>query len=344
MKQYLDIVRNILQTGTPKNPVRVGSDGKVEKVENETIGLPNIFFSHDMADGFPLLTTKKVHFHSVAVELEGFLKGITDKSWYQERKCSIWNEWANDDACRDFYEKNYRQPYLRDKAAGLGDHIDDFGLVPYPEVKTMIAKSVSDLGPVYGYQWRNFGQQYGSKELVADDHDWTFQSNGLKHGHDQLKDVLNTLRDNPTDRRMVISAWNPNQKHIMALPPCHLMWIVTVYNGKVNLHWTQRSVCTGLGLCFNIASYGLLLTMLAKHANLEIGNLSGSLIDCHIYEDHIAPLSEQIKRQPKQLPQIQIDNNNDDDKYPFDLLRWTHKNYKLIDYDYHPRIKMNVTV
>lgn len=284
MKKYLELLQDVLNNGVAKEPVRVREGTTV----TGTIGVPNAVFSHDMDDGFPLLTTKKMGLKNIAVELEGFIKGITSKKWFQERGCHIWDEWKN--------------PTNNDE---------------------------DDLGPIYGYQWRSFNKTY--KNQNEDDGDWSNYA-------DQLKNIVNTLTNKPTDRRMYCSAWNPNQMSMMALPPCHLGWGVTVYGNKLNLAWTQRSVDTGLGLPYNIASYGLLLTLLAKHANFEVGNLTGLLIDCHIYNNHIEPLKEQLKREPYSLPKIEIP---DDD---FDFWSWDHTQLKLHNYTSHPKISMEVTV
>ena len=136
---------------------------------------------------------------------------------------------------------------------------------------------------------------------------------------------------------MVCSAWNPNQINIMALPPCHLMFVITHVDGVLNLHWTQRSCDMFLGVSFNIASYALLLELLCKEVNMTPGNLSGMLCDCHIYENHIDQCKEQLKRSPKQLPTLKISNWNG-------IYNWTHKDISVDNYDPHPKIKAPVAV
>jgi len=179
-------------------------------------------FVHDMSKGFPLLTTKKMPFKIIATELEFFIKGITDKEWLKERGCHIWDEWCNPK----------KVPYAHDEAT-----------------KQKMADE-RDLGSVYGFQWRHFGASYQN-----------YDSDYSGQGIDQFKYVIDTLKHNPNDRRMLVSAWNPSAKDQMALPPCHYAYQVTVTGEKLNLMWNQRSVDVMLGLPFNIASYALLLRL-----------------------------------------------------------------------------------
>ena len=285
MKAYLDIVRRVLNEGKPKVPVRM-VDGKATPVDGgvKTIGLPNVVFSHDMSEGFPLLTSKKMAIKSTLVELEGFINGVTDKRWYQERGCKFWDSWANPQVVEERLE-DYNSPFG--------------GSVDYNSpIAKEIKKEENDLGAIYGWNWRHFDQHYGDEPY---NEDWHEQSNGVKEGADQLLDIVATLHTNYNDRRMVCSAWNPNQLHLQALPPCHLLWIVSVYDGKLNLSWTQRSVDVPLGLPTNIASYATLLLLLANEAGLKPGNLMGSLIDCHIYENQIDSAYVQLERDPRPL-------------------------------------------
>jgi thymidylate synthase len=329
MKQYLNIVRRVLHKGIKKHPVRVDEAGKAIPVENETIGLPNVVFSHDMSKGFPLLTTKKVAWKAVRVELEGFIRGITSKKWYQDRGCKIWNEWANPQASYEHWEKHYKDETNR---------LDDYDVSGYYENKKEIQKSIDDLGPIYGYQWRRFNQCY-------DENDDGWADEALRDSADQLKSIANKLCENPMDRRMVCSAWNPLQISRMALPPCHLMWGVVVYGDTLNLWWTQRSCDLMLGVPFNIASYGLLLCLLARHANLKVGNLTGTLCDCHIYLNQVEAAKEQITRQPRKLPFIQFRNKSGKLEKKFDIFDWTYEDVDLIDYNPHDKIDFgDVTV
>jgi thymidylate synthase len=325
LKQYLDLVRAVLEHGTEKLPERKLEGGR--KLDNSTIGLPNQVFSHDMADGFPLLTTKKMGLKTIAIELEGFIKGITSKAWYKERGCNIWNEWANPEVVNRTLDE------LQTKTL---DNVKEL-----PDIYKKIQLITDDLGPIYGYQWRHFDEHYGNQHEFC----WgevSINENGVRSGTDQLKNVVDTLKSHPADRRMVCSAWNPNQMNMMALPPCHFAWVVTVYDNKLNLCWCQRSCDLALGVPFNIASYALLLKLLAKHANLAEGNLTGILIDCHIYKNQIEGMKEQLKREPRKLPNVDIVNN--DGPWKFDFWRWEHSHILVEDYNPHPPIKMEVTV
>lgn len=322
MKAYQDILRNVLEKGTPKQPVRFDSEGNPVPVENGTIGTFCEVFRHDMSEGFPLLTTKKMAFKTMCVELEGFIQGITDKNWYKERKCRIWNEWANPLAVKEVLESH-------------GPELE----------KKEVQAQLNDLGPIYGYQWRNFDQQYGDTTLTTvgppnaggEYQMVELNRNGVDKGFDQLKSIADKLKENPYDRRMICSAWNPNQLHMMALPACHLMFNVVVYGDKLNLVWNQRSCDLFLGVPFNIASYAILLLLLAKHAGLEPGELVGTLHDCHLYENQIEQAKIQLKRTPLKLPTVRLTHNGD-------IFDWTHEDIVLDNYACHDRIAAEVTV
>ena len=290
MEAYLNIVRKILSEGVRKSN-RTGVD---------TIAIAGAMFEHDMSQGFPLLTTKKVPFRNIATELEFFIKGITDKKWLQERKNYIWNEWAHPE----------KAPYGHS-----------------PEHKQRMAEE-RDLGPVYGFQWRHFGAEY-------DSHDSDYHGKGV----DQLKRVVDKLKTDPHDRRMIVSAWNPLHLHKMGLPPCHYAFQVTVIDGKVNLLWNQRSVDTMLGLPFNIASYALLLHLIAKESGLKEGKLVGFLADVHIYVNHLEGAKEQLQRNPKDFPLPQITTE------PFtSIFDWQAEHSKILNYQSHPTIKFEIAV
>jgi len=288
MKAYLDIIKNIMEKGELKHN-RTGID---------TIAVAGCMFEHDMSEGFPLLTTKKVPFRLIASELEFFIKGITDKNWLRNENNHIWDEWCSPDVV----------PYGNDE-----------------ETKKKMLEE-RELGPIYGYQWRNFGKKYQS-----------FDKEPTGEGVDQLKKLVDTLKTNPTDRRMIVSAWNPLDIKHMALPPCHYGFQVTVINGKLNLLWNQRSVDSALGLPFNIASYGLLLHLLAKEANLKEGKLIGFLGDTHIYVNHVDGLKEQISRTPGVLPKIETENFTS-------IFDWKYTDTKIIDYKPQPTIKFEIAV
>lgn len=288
MRPYLDIIRDILDHGEWKEN-RTGIRAKT---------IAGAMFRHDMAEGFPLLTTKSVPFRLVATELECFIRGITDKRWLQERNNHIWDEWANPT----------RAPY---------GHTS--------EAKAAMAAE-RDLGPIYGFQWRHFGAAYRG-----------YDADHTGQGVDQLARVVEKLKTDPNDRRMVVSAWNPLAMPEMALPPCHSAWQVTVIGDRLNLCWNQRSVDTMLGLPFNIASYGLLLHLLAKEAGLREGRLVGFLADVHIYENHVAGAREQLTRIPYPLPRIATSQFTS-------IFDWTSAGSTVLEYTHHPKIAFAIAV
>ncbi|MBI3290751.1 thymidylate synthase [Candidatus Falkowbacteria bacterium] len=290
MKQYLDIVKKVMDTGIKKMP-RQGI---------EAYTMAGAIFEHDMSAGFPLLTTKKVPFRLIATELELFIKGITDKQWLLDHNNHIWDEWANPQ----------KAPYGHDEASK----------------KKMLAER--DLGPIYGFQWRHFNAKYQNYDT-----DYTGQ------GVDQLKNVTKMLKKNPDDRRMIVSAWNPEQMDQMALPPCHYCYQITVVDGKLNLMWNQRSVDVMLGLPFNIASYATLLHLIAKEAGFKEGKLVGFLGDIHLFVNHVEGAKEQLSRDPDRykLPKIETQNF----KSIFD---WSAEDSKIIGYESHPGIKFDIAV
>ncbi len=288
MRAYLDIVHRVIEQGTTKSN-RTGVDA---------ITLPGAMFEHDMALGFPLLTTKSVPFRLVASELEFFIKGITDKEWLRARDNHIWDEWCSPE----------RVPYGHD-----------------PETRARMAAE-RELGPIYGWQWRHFGAEY-----VA--HDQAPRGAGI----DQLKNLVDKLARDPDDRRMLVTAWNPVDFARMALPPCHYVFQVTVVGGKLNLLWNQRSVDVAIGLPFNIASYGLLLHLLARQAGLEEGRLVGFLADTHVYAGHVAGLREQLGREPLPLPKVVTSRFSD-------IFGWQYQDSRIEDYRHHPKISFEIAV
>lgn len=258
------------------------------------------FFEHDMEKGYPLLTTKKVPFRLIATELEFFIKGITDKKWLLDRNNHIWDEWASPK----------KAPYGHDEAAK----------------KRMLEER--DLGPIYGFQWRHFNADY-----VNYDTDYTGK------GVDQLKKITETIKINPNDRRMIVNAWNPSMLGEMALPPCHYCFQVTVINGKLNLLWNQRSVDTMLGLPFNIASYALLLHLLAKESGLKEGRLVGFLADVHLFVNHADGAKEQLSRDPDNypLPTLQTENFTS-------IFDWKAEDTTVVGYQSYPRIPFEIAI
>jgi thymidylate synthase len=288
MDAYSNIVKKVLDQGQRKEN-RTGVN---------TIAVAGAMFEHDMAQGFPLLTTKFVPFSLVAGELEFFIKGITDKNWLREKNNHIWDEWCS-------------------PAKVAYGHDDE------TRIKMMEER---ELGPIYGFQWRHFGGGYQAWNKAPE-----------PAGVDQLKNLVTTLKTNPDDRRMIVSAWNPMDLGQMALPPCHYGFQVTVINGRLNLLWNQRSVDTALGLPFNIASYALLLTLLAWESGFEPGMLVGFLGDTHIYENHVQGLKEQLQRAPFELPGIETTKFTS-------IFDWQYTDTVLTNYEHHPAIRFEIAV
>ena len=253
----------------------------------------------DLSEGFPLLTTKKTHFASVAKELLWFISGDTNIQWLVQNNVRIWNEWPYRDYTKsDDYQGETMAEFIEKVKTD-----DDF------------ARKHGDLGPVYGKQWRDFG------------------------GVDQLKDVIDQIKNNPSSRRIILSAWNPPYIDQMALPPCHaFMQFYVSDDGKLSLQLYQRSADIFLGVPFNIASYALLLMMIAKICDLEPGDFVHSFGDAHIYNNHMDAIQEQLAREPKQLPKLIIHGEQtsiDDFKY---------EDFELEGYDHHPLIRGKVSV
>lgn len=287
MRSYLKILKHILEDGYLKEN-RTGTD---------TLAMPGISWEHDMSDGFPLLTTRKLPMKAIAAELEGFIKGITSKKWYTERGCRFWDFWCNPEK--------------------IAEHSGT-------DVKK-IQREEDDLGPLgYSYQMRNFNLAYDEN------------CDGTIRKIDQLKDIVDKLKNNYNDRRMLVINYNPAQLEKMALPPCTVAWGVTVVDNKLNLSWFQRSVDTVKGMPSDIASMALMLLLLCRQSGFEPGKLSALFMDCHLYVNHIETAKEQLMREPKELPSIIIRPESGD----FDIFNWTNQDFILQNYDPHPAIKM----
>jgi thymidylate synthase len=252
----------------------------------------------DLNEGFPLLTTKKVHLKSIIHELLWFISGDTNIKYLVDNGVRIWNEWPY-----EIYKKSkdYQGESMVEYVEKIKKDAD-------------FASKYGDLGPVYGAQWRNF------------------------NGVDQLKYILNELNDNPNSRRMILSAWNPSEIHSMALPPCHTLIQFYVADNKLSLQLYQRSADIFLGVPFNIASYALLLMMVAQVTGFELGEFVHTLGDAHIYQNHFDQINLQLSRQPKQLPKMMINPNV---KSLFDF---TFDDFELKDYHPHPVIKGKVAI
>lgn len=264
MKQYLDLLQRVLDEG-------------VEKEDRTGTGTISIFGHQSrfrMSEGFPVLTTKKLHLKSIIHELLWFLKGDTNIKYLNENGVRIWNEWADEDG---------------------------------------------DLGHIYGYQWRSWPDYSG--------------------GHiDQISEVVETLKKNPDSRRIIVSSWNVADIPNMKLPPCHAFFQFYVADGKLSLQLYQRSADIFLGVPFNIASYALLLKMMAQVTGLQEGDFIHTLGDAHIYRNHLDQVNLQLSRTPRQLPEMKI---NPDVK---DIFSFQYDDFELTGYDPHPHIKGEVAV
>ena len=262
MKQYLDLLRDIMENGQD-------ADNRTGVWARKVFGRQMRF---DLTKGFPLVTTKKTHLRSIIHELIWLLSGNTNIKYLHDNNVTIWDEWADENG---------------------------------------------DLGPVYGHQWRNFNSQ----------------------GVDQIKDVIERIKKNPQDRRLIVSAWNPVQINDMALPPCHCFFQFDVTpDGKLNCMLYQRSCDMFLGVPFNIASYSLLTMMVAQVCGLKLGEFVHTLGNAHIYSNHFEQVKLQLTREPYPLPQMKINpeiKNIDDFKF---------EDFELVNYQCHPTIKGDVAV
>ena len=277
MKQYLDLLRHVRENGTFKG----------DRTGTGTYSVFGYQMRFDLSEGFPLVTTKKIHFKSVVHELLWFLKGDTNTQYLKDNGVRIWDEWADENG---------------------------------------------DLGPVYGFQWRNWPNANGASV-------------------DQVKQVVEQLKSNPNSRRIIISAWNPSdlpdetvspQQNVkegrMALAPCHAFFQFYVSEGKLSCQLYQRSADIFLGVPFNIASYALLTLMLAQVCDLEPGDFVHTLGDAHLYTNHQEQVELQLSREPMPLPTMKV---NPDIK---DIFDFTFDDFELVDYQHHEHIKGIVAV
>jgi thymidylate synthase len=264
MKQYIDLLNRVLTEGVHKE----------DRTGTGTISVFGHQMRFNMEDGFPCLTTKKLHLKSIIHELLWFLNGDTNIKYLTDNGVRIWNEWADEQG---------------------------------------------NLGHIYGYQWRSWPDYNG--------------------GHiDQITEVVNTIKNNPDSRRIIVSAWNVADILNMNLPPCHAFFQFYVANGKLSLQLYQRSADIFLGVPFNIASYALLLQMMAQVTGLKAGDFVHTLGDAHIYTNHMEQVKLQLAREPRPLPTMKI---NPDIK---DIFSFSFSDFELIDYDPHPHIKGVVAV
>ena len=264
MQPYLNLLQRILDEG-------------IEKTDRTGTGTKSIFghqMRFNLEDGFPLLTTKKLHLKSIIYELLWFLKGDTNIKYLKEHGVRIWDEWADEDG---------------------------------------------NLGPVYGHQWRS----------------WPDYNGGTI---DQIQNVINLIKHHPDSRRMMVTAWNPAEIEQMALPPCHCLFQFYVADGRLSLQLYQRSADTFLGVPFNIASYALLLQMVAQVTGLQVGEFIHTTGDTHLYLNHLEQAKLQLTRTPRTLPQMKL---NPDVKSLFDF---QYEDFELQHYNPWPHIKADVAV
>jgi len=299
-KQYLELLDDILVNGTLKDD-RTGT------------GTYSVFgrqIRHNMKDGFPLLTTKKMAWKTMITELLWFLCGDTHIKFLVDNNCHIWDG----DAYKAYRKSVQRHWEKGGDVAEMETFIDDIKNYGFEN-------EWGELGPIYGKQWR----------------DW--------HGNDQIKNLIKGLKENPNSRRHMVSAWNVADLDQMVLPPCHYGFQCYVRDGKyLSLMWNQRSVDTFLGLPFNIASYGLLLLMLAKECDLIPDQLIGNLGDVHLYKNHVEQAIEQTKREPYPLPDVKLMSNINFKAAlngTLDKIQW--EDFYLIGYQSHPRIKAELS-
>ena len=292
-KQYQGILRKLVLYGKEKE----------DRTGTGTLSYFGDQIRHNMADGFPLLTTKKMAVKTMMTELKWFLKGDTNIKYLVDNNCHIWDG--------DAYKAYRRIPT---------NQLDERTFVHRIKTQDWFAKEWGELGPIYGKQWRNWESQ---KFNVAKGEGYLLQI-------DQIAKLIVDLKKNPDSRRLMVSAWNVGEIEEVVLPPCHYGFQCYVSEGKLSLMWNQRSCDTFLGIPFNIASYATLLLLLCEETGLEAGELIGNLGDVHLYKNHVQQAKEQIVREPFPLPTIELSNVN--------ILNgeW---DYEVKGYEYHPTIK-----
>ena len=343
-KQYQDLLQTILDYG-------------VEKKDRTGTGTKSIFgytIRHNMKDGFPLLTTKKMAWKTMVTELLWFLRGDTNIKFLVDNGCHIWDG--------DAY-KNYTKLFTKDFH---GPRYKQEQFIDLIKTNDAFARDFGDLGPIYGKQWRKWKTENYSTFFNK----WGYEDEKRIY-IDQIANLINDLKTNPDSRRLMVTAWNPADLEASVLPPCHYGFQVytrelsreeriqiyvnqymdgigkpsgfedaklttrNIPTRAISLMWNQRSVDTGLGLSFNVASYSLLLMMIAKQINMVPDEVIGNLGDVHLYLNHIEPIKEQLTREPYPLPTVKIS-----DRVVNDISEYTLDDITLENYQSHPTIKM----
>lgn len=309
---YHDLCQRVLETGNNKD----------DRTNTGTLSVFGHQMRFDLSKGFPLLTTKKVSFKLIATELIWFMRGDTNIKYLLEYNNNIWNEWA---FLKWIESDEYNGPDMTD--FGHRALVDEAFNEAYKNQLRMFkdkilndeefSKTYGDLGNVYGKQWRNFETKNGST--------------------DQLMEVIEGIKHNPSSRRHIVSAWNPGEIDTMALPPCHTMFQFYVQDNKLSCQLYQRSADIFLGVPFNIASYSLLTHLIAKECNLEVGEFVHTFGDAHIYSNHIEAVKEQLSRDSYEPPTLKINTN----KSIFDI---EYEDLEIINYQAHPAIKAPIAV
>lgn len=314
MKQYLDLCEHILQTGAKKE----------DRTGTGTLSVFGYQMRYDLAEGFPLMTTKKTAFRLIVSELLWFIKGDTNVKRLLAENNHIWDEWAfgqwagsdeyNGPDMTDFGRRAQKDPEF---AVLYKEQMEIFQQKILSDDR--FAEKFGDLGPVYGKQWRSWATTAGGSI-------------------DQLKNVIESIKKNPDSRRHLVTAWNPEFVDDMALPPCHTMFQFYVADGKLSCQLYQRSADVFLGVPFNIASYALLTHLIARECGLAVGDFVHTTGDTHLYSNHLEQVEEQLQREPKKLPVLKI---NEAVESIFDL---EVEDITIEGYDPHPRIKAPVAV
>ena len=301
MIQYHNLMKFILDNG-------------VEKMDRTGVGTRSIFgyqMRFNLSDGFPLLTTKRVHFKSILHELLWFIRGDTNIRYLVSNGVNIWNDWPYQNWLKETGQNVKYQTYSPEWRANMKEFVEKI------KEDDEFASKYGDLGPVYGRQWRNFG------------------------GIDQLAQLIDDLNNNAHSRRLIVSAWNPEDIPVMVksgLPPCHTLFQFYVADGKLSCQLYQRSADVFLGVPFNIASYALLTFMIAKVTGFEPGDFVHTFGDAHLYLNHFDQVNEQLSRDSYPLPNLII---NDEAATLFDFL---YEDFELRNYQHHPAIPASVAV